>query len=151
MGLFDKFKKPSKPEPIACTAAPLTVLAPVDGQAIALADAPDPVFAQGMLGQGIVIKPSGSVAYAPYDGTVSAAMGSGHGVGLVSDDGVEVLIHIGVDTVQMKGEGFQLFVKQGTRYGPASRSSPSTAPRSRRRVTPTRSWSSSPTPPTTPR
>ncbi len=112
MGLFDKFKKPSKPEPIACTPAPKTVLAPVDGQAVALSEAPDPVFAQGILGQGIVIKPSGSVAYAPFNGTVSATMGSGHGVGLLSDDGIEVLIHIGVDTVQMKGEGFQMYVKQ---------------------------------------
>ena len=113
MGLFDKFKKASKPEPVACQGGPLTICAPVDGHAKNLEDAPDPVFAQKILGDGIVIKPSGEVAYAPFDGTITAMMGSGHGVGLLSEDGIEVLIHIGVDTVQMKGEGFEAFVKQG--------------------------------------
>lgn len=113
MGLFDRFKKPAKPESIAAQAAPKTICAPVTGRSVALEEALDPVFAQKILGDGIVIKPSEEVAYAPVNGKVTAMMRSGHGVGLQSDDGVEVLIHIGVDTMQMKGEGFETFVKDG--------------------------------------
>ncbi|MDJ1121913.1 PTS glucose transporter subunit IIA [Olsenella sp. YH-ols2217] len=120
MGFFDKLKKaapakqaPAKPAAVACTPQPMTVLCPVAGEAVALADAPDPVFAEGMLGQGIVIRPSGGVVYAPVDGELTAMMGSGHAAGLKSPDGVEVLIHVGVDTVEMKGEGFTMWAKQG--------------------------------------
>lgn len=120
MGFFDKLKKaapakqaPAKPAAVACTPQPMTVLCPVAGEAVALADAPDPVFAEGMLGQGIVIRPSGGVVYAPVDGELTAMMGSGHAAGLKSPDGVEVLIHVGVDTVKMNGEGFTKHVTEG--------------------------------------
>ena len=92
-------------------AAPVILCAPVSGRVVAMADVPDPVFAGGMLGEGCGVWPSDSVVCAPVAGTVSAAMS--HAVGIMGDDGVEVLVHVGLDTVEMAGEGFELLVKPG--------------------------------------
>ena len=80
---------------------------------IPLNEVPDPVFAKGTMGPGIAITPSGDTAYSPGNGTVVAAQPTGHAFGLVLDGGIEVLIHIGIDTVNLKGEGFDVKVKAG--------------------------------------
>ena len=113
MGLFDKFKKPSKPAALSVEAPAGTVLAPVAGNVIALGDVPDPVFSSGVMGKGCGIDPSGEVVYAPVSGTLSVIGAPNfHAVGLVGDDGAEILIHVGVDTVEMKGDGFTVFAEK---------------------------------------
>lgn len=89
--------------------------APVTGQLVAMNDLSDAVFASGALGQGIGIKPADSTVVSPVEGTVVTAMKTGHAYGLKTDNGVEVLVHIGVDTVKMKGEGFEQLVHKGDR------------------------------------
>lgn len=115
MGLFDRFKRkgPEAPAAVACDWEPLTVLSPVDGEAVALADVPDEAFSQGLLGLGLAVRPSGRTVFSPVDGTVAALVGSGHAVGLETADGMQVLVHVGVDTVAMEGEGFTPYVSQG--------------------------------------
>lgn len=83
-----------------------TIVSPLAGEIVALASVNDPVFSSGAMGQGIAVKPSGDTVYSPVDGTVQIAFETGHAYGLKSDDGAEVLIHIGIDTVSMEGKGF---------------------------------------------
>ncbi|MFI8770603.1 glucose PTS transporter subunit IIA [Gordonia sp. NPDC062954] len=87
--------------------------APLDGTVVALSDVPDPVFAKGTMGGGVAIEPSGDTVYAPAAAMVVAAQPTGHAFGLVLDGGIELLIHVGIDTVQLKGEGFDVKVKAG--------------------------------------
>lgn len=118
MGLFDRFKKkaaapaaPATPDAVSAAEAPDTLCAPVTGRVIKMSDVPDPVFSGEVLGKGCAIWPDEEVVYAPISGTVSVTMG--HAVGITSADGVEVLVHVGVDTVDMEGKGFTGYVKQG--------------------------------------
>lgn len=101
--------------PAVAAAGNITVLAPVTGAVVALADVPDKVFASGAMGAGLGIVPEEDRVYSPVSGTVQAVMKTGHAYGIKSDDGVEVLVHIGIDTVQMKGEGFVSAVSRGDR------------------------------------
>ena len=87
--------------------------APVSGAIVPLAEVKDKVFASGALGNGIGIVPSNGKVYAPFAGTVVTAFPTGHAFGIKSPDGVEVLIHIGIDTVQLDGKGFVPAVGQG--------------------------------------
>lgn len=89
------------------------ILAPIVGQAVALSDVNDPVFSSGAMGQGIAIKPSEGVVYAPADAEVTIAFDTGHAYGLKTVNGAEILIHVGIDTVSMGGEGFEQKVAQG--------------------------------------
>lgn len=117
MGLFDMFKKkpepaaPAGPAPVSAQAAPDTLCAPVSGRVIKMTDVPDPVFSGEVVGKGCAIWPDDETVYAPISGTVAVTMG--HAVGITGDDGVEALVHIGVDTVDMEGRGFTGYVKQG--------------------------------------
>ena len=90
-----------------------TILAPVVGEVVALADVNDPVFSSGAMGQGLAIKPSEGVVYAPADAEVTIAFATGHAYGLKTANGAEILIHVGIDTVSMNGEGFNHTVAQG--------------------------------------
>ena len=90
-----------------------TLVTPIVGDVVALADVNDPVFSSGAMGQGIAVKPSQGVVYAPADAEVSIAFPTGHAFGLKTTDGAEVLIHVGIDTVTMDGEGFEAKVAQG--------------------------------------
>lgn len=90
-----------------------TILAPVVGEVVALADVNDPVFSSGAMGQGLAIKPSEGVVYAPADAEVTIAFATGHAFGLKTSNGAEILIHVGIDTVSMNGEGFNHTVAQG--------------------------------------
>ena len=90
-----------------------TLVTPIVGDLVALADVNDPVFSSGAMGQGIAVKPSQGVVYAPADAEVSIAFPTGHAFGLKTTDGAEVLIHVGIDTVSMNGDGFEAKVAQG--------------------------------------
>jgi PTS system beta-glucosides-specific IIC component len=87
--------------------------APVSGDTVVLAEVKDKVFASGALGNGVGIVPSDGKVYAPFAGTVLTAFPTGHAFGIKSADGVEVLVHIGIDTVQLEGKGFTSAVTQG--------------------------------------
>ncbi|MEU2686878.1 glucose PTS transporter subunit IIA [Streptomyces hygroscopicus] len=91
------------------------ITAPVQGDVIALDQVPDAAFASGVMGPGVGVEPVNGAIVAPVSGTVVAAVESGHAFGILTDDGVEVLVHVGVDTVQMKGAGFTDPVPQGAR------------------------------------
>ena len=92
------------------------IASPLTGSAMALDAVPDPVFASGAMGGGAGVDPSGDVVVtAPADGTVVVAMGSGHAYGLSLDSGVEILIHVGLDTVNLEGKGFDVKVAKGDR------------------------------------
>ncbi|RSI43774.1 sucrose-specific PTS transporter subunit IIBC [Streptococcus cristatus] len=92
-----------------------TIISPIVGSAVALSDVNDPVFSSGAMGQGIAIKPTEGVVYAPADAEVIIAFATGHAYGLKTANGAEILIHVGIDTVSMNGEGFDQKVSQGSK------------------------------------
>ncbi|MFA9414302.1 PTS system trehalose-specific EIIBC component [Streptococcus sp. E29BA] len=104
-----------KPSPAKVASKDILVQSPLAGQVKALNTATDPVFAQGLMGQGVVIEPSQGLLTAPVAGTVSVLFPTKHAIGLTTDDGIELLIHIGMDTVSLEGKGFEAHVKQGDR------------------------------------
>lgn len=91
------------------------LFSPFSGEAASITEAADEAFAGKMMGDGYIVRPEEGVAYAPEDATVSFVFPSKHAVGLMGDDGTEYLLHIGVDTVNLNGEGFETFVKDGDR------------------------------------
>src|SRR4029450_10631000 len=93
----------------------LTILSPLSGETWPLERVPDPVFAQKLVGDGISIDPTDAVLLAACDGEVVSLPATGHAVTLRTAQGVEVLMHVGIDTVMMKGEGFHPRVKPGDR------------------------------------
>ena len=93
-------------EPAQTGVSAETIVSPLAGETVALTSVNDPVFSSEAMGKGIAVKPSGNTVYSPVDGTVQIAFETGHAYGLKSDNGAEVLIHIGIDTVSMNGEGF---------------------------------------------
>ncbi|MBT1181561.1 PTS glucose transporter subunit IIA [Bifidobacterium sp. CP2] len=96
------------------TAAPTTsVLAPVDGHVITLDETGDPVFASRALGEGVGVQPAASEVKAPVSGELQTVAETGHAFGLKTDDGVEVLVHVGIDTVKLNGDGFAVAVAKG--------------------------------------
>ena len=89
------------------------LVAPVAGAAIQLSETKDPVFSSGLMGNGLAIEPTVGEIYAPADGTLTVTNNSKHAYGLLTNKGAEVLLHIGIDTVQMDGDGFETNVNQG--------------------------------------
>ena len=87
--------------------------APIKGETVASAEVNDPTFAEEMLGAGIAIKPAEGKVYAPFDGEVALVFDTKHAVSLVSEKGTEVLIHVGLDTVMLKGEHYTAHVETG--------------------------------------
>jgi len=87
------------------------VNAPVAGHVISLDETGDPVFASRALGEGVGIQPADSTVVAPVSGVLQTVAETGHAFGIKTDDGVEVLVHVGIDTVKMNGEGFNVKVK----------------------------------------
>ena len=107
MGFFDKlFGKKEKINPNH-------IYAPIEGEAVAITEVPDPTFAEGMLGNGIAIMPTDGKVCAPVNGTVETMFDTGHAVTLVSESGMEILIHVGLETVGLNGAPFQVMVKNG--------------------------------------
>lgn len=90
-----------------------TIASPVCGTAIPLDEVPDPVFSGGALGLGCGVRPTNECVVSPFSGTVTMTTPTDHAIGLTSDDGVELLVHVGIDTVEMGGEGFARLVEQG--------------------------------------
>ena len=93
----------------------LILLSPLQGWSASLDEAPDPVFAGKMMGDGVAIDPTGSSLHAPCDGTLVVVPTSKHSVTLRADNGAEILLHVGIDTVALGGEGFELHVREGQR------------------------------------
>lgn len=91
----------------------LFTLMPLEGQVVSIETVPDPVFSQKMMGDGFAIVPSNGTVISPVDGEVLSIFPTKHAVSLKDRNGREILIHIGLDTVVLKGEGFTAFVKDG--------------------------------------
>jgi PTS system beta-glucosides-specific IIC component len=91
----------------------VAVLSPLDGTVVPLSETPDAVFAEGGLGDGVAIQPRTGALYAPFDATVAAAFPTGHAIGLRHSDGLELLIHIGIDTVKLGGKHFTSHATNG--------------------------------------
>ena len=91
----------------------LQIVAPVNGAIIPLEEVPDPVFSQKMMGEGIAILPSEGGVYSPVDGTVILIASTKHAVGIRANDGTEILIHVGLETVALNGKGFRTAVNEG--------------------------------------
>lgn len=91
----------------------IVIVSPLKGNAMALADVPDPTFAEGVLGQGAAVEPSEGKVVAPADAEVTTLFDTKHAIGLQLDNGAELLIHIGINTVEMEGDGFEAHVKEG--------------------------------------
>lgn len=90
-------------------------LAPCDGEVIELSRVPDPVFSEGMLGIGIAVEPLQDTVCSPVDGQVVSIADAAHAYTLLSEDGLELLLHVGIDTVELKGEGYHPAVAIGDR------------------------------------
>ena len=107
-------KAESSPEVQAAdSSAPVTITSPLAGEVKELSQATDPVFAQGLMGRGVVIVPSQGELVSPVNGTVTVFFPTKHAIGILSDEGVEILMHIGMDTVNLEGKGFEGYVSQG--------------------------------------
>ena len=102
MGLFSGFGKKKEVE----------FLMPLSGEVVKLETVEDPVFSGKMMGDGFAINPTDGKIYSPVDGTIASIFPTGHAVGIKVDDNLDVLIHFGLDTVKLKGEGFTTHVKQ---------------------------------------
>ena len=103
-GFFKKNKRNSS----------LSFVAPVTGKTIDLSDIPDPVFAQKMAGDGLGIDSTGDVIVAPCDGDLTLVFKTKHAFAMTLENGIEILVHIGIETVSLNGEGFEQLVEQGT-------------------------------------
>ncbi len=101
MGLFDAFKKKE-----------MVISAPLKGRCVSLKEVSDPTFAEEILGKGVAIIPTDGKIYAPAAGVVTTIFPTGHAVGMTTRDGVELLIHVGIDTVALKGDGFIIHGKE---------------------------------------
>ena len=113
MGFFDFLKKSAAPAAPAEPTFPMMLAADAKGAFVPMENIPDEVFAQGILGTCCGIDPSEGKVFAPAGGEITQAPDSGHALGIMADGGVEILIHVGVDTVEMKGDGFSPKVKVG--------------------------------------
>lgn len=102
--LFNKGKKVIEEE---------VVLAPLSGELVDLSEVPDPTFSEKMMGDGVAIKPTNGEVVSPVNGKVVQLFPTKHAIGIESEAGVEYLIHIGLETVALNGEGFEAHVKQG--------------------------------------
>ena len=109
MGLFDNLfgKKETR------VYADSDIVAPVTGSVVKNADIPDPVFAQEMLGKTFAIKPFGNKAVAPANGTLEVMFPTGHAFAVRMADGTGIMVHVGIDTVNLKGKGFKVLARQG--------------------------------------
>ncbi len=89
------------------------LVAPLTGKLVKLEDVPDPTFAQKMMGDGFAVEPSEGLVTSPINGEIVQVFPTKHAIGIKSEGGLEILIHIGLETVNMKGEGFTTLIKEG--------------------------------------
>ena len=111
MGLFNKLKRMVSDE--SANQPSITLLAPLSGELVALEEVPDVVFAEKIVGDGIAIKPSGNKIVAPCAGVIRKIFETNHAFGMDSDSGLAIFIHVGIDTVELKGEGFTRIAHEG--------------------------------------
>ena len=97
------------------TRSSIVVTAPFSGTLVPLSEVPDETFASGVLGEGIAIEPSDGLFCSPVDGTVETIAETKHAIGFAADNGLEILVHVGLETVSLNGEGFEILVKEGDR------------------------------------
>ena len=95
------------------TRTSIVVTAPFSGTLVPLSEVPDETFASGVLGEGIAIEPSDGLFCSPVDGTVETIAETKHAIGFAADNGLEILVHVGLETVSLNGEGFEILVKEG--------------------------------------
>ena len=113
VGGADESEETAKPTVKKSEGVEVSVTAPIKGRVIPLADIPDEGFNSGALGKGVGIEPAEGKVYAPFDGIVELVPDTKHAVGLMSDDGVSLLIHVGLDTVELNGKYYTFHVKEG--------------------------------------
>ncbi len=111
MGLFDKLKKLISDD--SSDVSPIEIIAPLSGEIINIEDVPDVVFAEKIVGDGIAIKPAGNMMVAPVNGTIGKIFETNHAFSIESEDGIELFVHFGIDTVELKGEGFKRIAEEG--------------------------------------
>ena len=95
------------------TRSSIVVTAPFSGKLVPLSEVPDETFASGVLGEGIAIEPSDGLFCSPVDGTVETIAETKHAIGFAADNGLEILVHVGLETVSLNGEGFEILVREG--------------------------------------
>ncbi|NBI12574.1 PTS glucose transporter subunit IIA [[Haemophilus] felis] len=108
MGLFDKLFGSKDKKTVE-----LHICAPISGEIVNIEDVPDVVFSEKIVGDGIAIRPTGSKIVAPVDGVIGKIFETNHAFSMESKDGVELFVHFGIDTVELKGEGFTRVAKEG--------------------------------------
>ncbi|TDT51965.1 PTS sugar transporter subunit IIA [Fonticella tunisiensis] len=89
------------------------IASPLEGKVVSITEVPDPVFSQKMMGDGFAVIPSKGIVVSPIDGVVASIFPTKHAIGLKGKNGREIIIHVGVETVNLNGEGFELFVNEG--------------------------------------
>ncbi|MFS1538454.1 MAG: PTS glucose transporter subunit IIA [Candidatus Phlomobacter fragariae] len=111
MGLFDKLKSLVSDDKNSTDN--IDIIAPISGEIVNIEDVPDVVFAEKIVGDGIAIKPTGNKILAPVDGTIGKIFETNHAFSIESDNGIELFVHFGIDTVELKGEGFTRLAEEG--------------------------------------
>ncbi|WP_150139020.1 PTS glucose transporter subunit IIA [Candidatus Enterovibrio escicola] len=111
MSLFDKLKKLVYAN--NSNAGVIEIIAPLSGDIVNIEDVPDVVFAEKIVGDGIAIKPTGDRMVAPVNGTIGKIFETNHAFSIKSEDGVELFVHFGIDTVELKGKGFKRITQEG--------------------------------------
>lgn len=111
MGLFDKLK--SLVSEAKTNSDSIEIYAPLSGDIVNIEDVPDVVFAEKIVGDGIAIKPAGNKIVAPVDGTIGKIFETNHAFSIESNEGIELFVHFGIDTVELKGEGFKRIASEG--------------------------------------
>ena len=115
MSFFDRLfgRRAAAVEETRFSGEKMVVKAPIDGIVLPLEQLPDETFAAAILGPGCGIEPTGDTVFAPFDGRVVSVASTLHAIGLESDEGIELLIHIGMDTIALRGNGFTPLVREG--------------------------------------
>ncbi|BDY04703.1 MULTISPECIES: PTS glucose transporter subunit IIA [Ferrimonas] len=110
MGFFSRMQRMMKNTP---PTGGITVVAPVSGEVVEIEKVPDVVFSRKIIGDGIAIDPSGDTVYAPIDGTIGKIFESNHAFSIESNLGLELFVHFGIDTVELRGNGFERIAQEG--------------------------------------
>ncbi|AWK13972.1 PTS glucose transporter subunit IIA [Candidatus Fukatsuia symbiotica] len=113
MGLFDRLKSLVSDD--KKDDSTIEIVAPLSGEIVNIEDVPDVVFAEKIVGDGIAINPTGNEVVAPVDGVIGKIFETNHAFSIESDDGIEMFVHFGIDTVELKGDGFTRIAKEGQR------------------------------------
>src|SRR5690625_525700 len=106
--MFKKLFKSKKEENNA-----ISIYAPIDGEVVSLEDVPDPIFYKNMMGDGVAIKPNNGTVVSPVQGKLMQVLPTKHAIGIQADNGTEILLHIGLETVNLNGEGFTTHIEEG--------------------------------------